>query len=113
MGFFKTIKDDSVSFIAKQTINAKISRYGEIDDFQIDSDNHRILMKIILKGEVEPILLTINRYELINIDEKDYLLIREISSSREWINLAAEDFLIDKEFEIPEKFSRIFKIIME
>lgn len=113
MGFLKTIKDDTVSFLGKQAINLKMKRYGEMMDFQIDSENKRILLKVSLKGEPEPLIVTVNKYEIMKVDGKDFLIIRNVTTSKEWMNLIAEDFMKDKEVELPDKFSRIIKMIME
>lgn len=69
---------------------------------QIDSTNKTASVELDLKGEIQPLRVKINRYELTTMGEKTYIEIKEFETSREWINVLAQQFVKGKKFEVPE-----------
>jgi hypothetical protein len=87
---------------ARQYFNHKYSYFGVMTTLQIDSTNKKATLELELKGETQPLRVTIDRYELTTVGEKTFLEIKELTTSREWINVFAGKFLKGKKFEIPE-----------
>ena len=69
---------------------------------QIDSANKKATLDLELKGETQPLRVTIDRYELTTQEDKTFLEIKELATSREWINVLVGEFLKGKKFEVPE-----------
>ena len=69
---------------------------------QIITKEKKAILDLELKGETQPLHVAIGRYELTKAGGKTFVEITEISTSREWVNVLAQDFLIGKKFEIPE-----------
>lgn len=69
---------------------------------QIDSANKKATLDLELKGETQPLRVTIDCYELTTLGEKTFLEIKELTTSREWINILAKEFFKGKKFEVPE-----------
>jgi hypothetical protein len=113
MSIIKLIKDDFFSFVIRTIAKIKIKRYGEMLDFQIDSENHKILIKVSLKGEPEPLIITVNKYEIVKELDQEYLEIKSVTTSKEWMNLLIEDFLKDQRFPLPEKGSGVIKMVID
>lgn len=112
MGFLRKAKDSAVSFTAEKILSSKIKRYGDMLDLNIDSENKRISLQVLLKGEPEPLTIKINSYEFFTEEEKKYILISNIVTSKEWMNLVIQDFLPEKKIEIPPNFFGIAKMLL-
>ena len=87
---------------ARQYFNHQYSNFGVMTTLQIDSANKKATLDLELKGETQPLRVTINRYELTTQEDKTFLEIKELTTSREWINILAGEFLKGKKFEVPE-----------
>lgn len=86
----------------REYFNHNYKSLGTMTTLQIDSTNKRASLDLELKGETQPLHVTINRYELTSAGDKTFIEIKEINTSREWINMLAGDFLKGKKFELPE-----------
>ena len=112
MNIFTELKDSAISFAKEKIINIKFKRYGEMLDFNINSENKLINAKVTLKGESEPLTITIFNYKILENNNSSFIGFDKISTSKEWMNLLAEDFLKEKKFPLPSKFSGLIKMIL-
>jgi hypothetical protein len=92
---------------ARQYFNHKYPYFGAMTTLQIDSANKKATLDLELKGETQPLHVTIDRYELTTIGEKTFLEIKELTTSREWINVLAGKFLKGKKIEAPEMLNAV------
>jgi hypothetical protein len=73
-------------------------------DFRIRPDEGTIFLRLILKGETEPTVIHVRKYEIVKEDhdgtEKDFLIIREIFISKEWMHIIAQDQVVDKPIDV-------------
>jgi len=81
-------------------------------NFQLDSDTHAIKFQIHPKGEEEPIKFDVNKYELTNEDGKFFIRISEMKTNREWMNIAIENFMPNKKFELPAEYEKLIRLVM-
>jgi hypothetical protein len=110
MGFltsiFETVRpllpDSAVAWGAREYFNHRYQSLGQMTTLQIDSANKKASFDLELKGESQPLHITINRYELTTTGDKTLIEIKEFHTSREWINVVAGNFLKGKKFEVPE-----------
>ena len=105
-------KDKALSKAIITILNKKLKKFGTISYLKLDTKNKKIELKIGLKGELEPLLATINKYEVKEISEKHYLIAYDIDTSREWVNLVAQEYFKNEKFEIPEKLVKTIKKII-
>ena len=105
-------KDKALSKAILVILNKKLKKFGTISELKLDTKNKKIALKIGLKGELEPLLVTIHRYEIKEIDKKYYLIAHDIETSREWINLVAKEYFYNEKFEIPKKLVKITKALI-
>jgi len=105
-------KDKALSTTILSILNKKLKKFGTISELRLDTKNKKIRLKIGLKGELESLLITIHKYEIKEIDEKHYLIVQDIDTSREWINLVAKEYFHNEKFEIPKKFVKITKAVI-
>src|ERR1051325_9708950 len=85
-------KDAGTSFVVERAVAHRLQPYGRMLNLSIDSKTKRIRLEILLKGETEPITITIDQYELTTAAGADFILIKQASASREWMNALIQDF---------------------
>jgi hypothetical protein len=112
MELLNSIKDSFTSFLGEKYLFSQLEKYGKMHNFKIDSKNKKINLNITLKGEKEPLEINIDKYEIINKNSSDYFKISEISTTKKWMNILAEDFIKEKEIIIPKKYSYILKFFV-
>ena len=105
---FNKMKDMALSKTAKIAINSKIKDYGEVLDIKLDTKNHSIELETLLKGEVEPLTVSIGKYTL----KEDEITISGINTSREWINTLAKSYFEEKSFKVPKEYIYILEKIV-
>jgi len=103
MSLIKDFKFLIFKFI-KFIFNFKLKGIGEMLSLNIDNGN--IEFEILLKGEEIPIKVEINSFEI----ENDYILLKEIKTSKEWLNVVAENFLENRKIKIDKKIAKILKL---
>ncbi|MDB6068789.1 MAG: hypothetical protein JWR26_4997 [Pedosphaera sp.] len=86
----------------REYFNNRFKSLGTMTKLQIDSTNKKATLELDLKGETQPLQITINRYELTTVGGKMFIEIKEFETSREWINSLAKPLLKGKTFEVPE-----------
>ena len=106
-----SLKDKTVSFALKQTVNFKIKEFGEMLNLNLDSQNKTIKLELMLLGEKEPLNVQVETYEISEEDGKFYLIAKDVKTSREWINIIAKNHLENQKFEIPQNIAKTIKII--
>jgi hypothetical protein len=91
-----------VNWGLREYFNYNFKSLGIMTTLQIDSTNKRASLDLDLKGETQPLHVTINRYEVTSSGEKTFIEIKGFNTSREWINSVADGFLKGRKFEVPE-----------
>jgi len=108
----KKIKDAGLSKAAKIAVNQKIKAYGKMLKFNLDSKEKTIYIEVMLDGEEKALKVEIGSYELIHKDDKHSLIIHEVKTSREWINVVAAKYLEGKSFTIPSEYAKMLKVVV-
>jgi hypothetical protein len=106
------VKDAGTSFIVERAVAHRLQPYGRMLNLSIDSKTKRIRLEILLKGETEPIAITIDEYQLTNAAGAEFIVIKKASASREWINALLQDFAIDKKVPLPAKYANMAKTVL-
>jgi hypothetical protein len=98
---FSAAKDLMSSKAARAYANNLISRYGSVEDLSIDSKRRRIDVKVSLNGEVSPIGVTIEKYQLVQDAGKTFVEVVDSSCTRPWLQSVMRDHLHGRRFEVP------------
>ncbi len=72
-------------------------------ELKLDSKAKTAKVKVLLKGESEPIEITVDKYKTGKKNGTSYLHVIEASSDRLWIDAALRNFVIGKDFNVPDK----------
>jgi hypothetical protein len=102
MGFLKDAKDRLIETVALPYLNRKVLEpYGKARELQLDTTANSAEIVLDLKGEVEPVRITIGRYEIFEQDRDIFVTLHAISTSREWATALAERELVGRPFKVP------------
>ena len=86
--------------------------YGTLTQLKLDTTAHSIDAEVELNGEAEPVQIQIHEYELREEGGRLYFVIKEISTSREWLTALARDFAVDRKFEVPASVRKYLPMIL-
>lgn len=98
---FGATKDLMTSKAARAYLNNLISRYGEVEDLKIDSGRRRIDVVCRLNGEVSPIGVTIEKYQVEEEGAKKFVQVVDSSCTRPWLQAVLRDHLHGRRIEVP------------
>ncbi len=102
MGFFSESKDRLVSSFALPMLNnAWLKPYGQATDLKLDSTNKTVEITVTLRGESTPVRVQVADYELTQQDGKTFVVLKSVSTSREWMTELAQRYLVGKRLEVP------------
>jgi len=108
----KKLKDTGISSSIRLAINTQIKSFGEIKQLELDTLNKSLAMEVELEGEERPVMIEINRYEIVQKNDRHFLTIYEVSTSKVWFNKMSSGYLEGKEFKIPRKYVKFIKALL-
>jgi hypothetical protein len=91
---------------------AVLKPYGSMTRLKLDTSARTIEAELELKGETEPLRLHVQEYELRQEDNRAFIIIKRIDTSREWLTTLARDFAVDKPFELPDSVKKFLPMIL-
>ena len=97
----KSMKDGALGIALKAYVNDRLGDYGEVLDCTVDTGKGRIGVRVLLKGDKEPINAAVEKYELERDGETLYATLRTFSSSRPWLTLLLGKLFTDKRYKLP------------
>ena len=102
MGFFSDSKDRLMESMALPVLNNSLLKpYGQAINLRLNSGEKSAAITLELKGEAQPVDIKIEKYELLPEAQKLYLILRAVTTSREWLTSLAREHLINKKIELP------------
>lgn len=104
---FKAVKEGAIEVAAKAYLNRKIGNFGSVTRLEIDPRAGTVSVEVQLKGEVSPIAVNVGSYTLVQKGDAQYITLRDVRASREWIGLAVEEYVAGREFKIPEAVAKL------
>ena len=112
MEFLNKAKDKLFSFAIKKVVDfTSYKRYGRVLKFNLDSKNNKVELEVLLEGENEPTIITINNYEIIKENNTYFIIVKEFKCSKKWLSRIANDFLVNNKFKLPKDIITYLKVI--
>jgi hypothetical protein len=111
-GWLHSRKDSSVSFVVEKLLQKRLEAYGRLLEFELNSRHQTASLKILLKGEMDPVTLNVEQYVLLVAANGADLTIKHASASRPWITQILEEFVIGRPFPIPAKYTNIVRMLL-
>jgi len=81
-------------------------------NFKLDSKTKAISFSIHPKGEEDSIDFRVDKYNLTHEGEKFFIEVSEISTNREWMNIAIGNFMPEGKFPIPAEYEKLIRLVM-
>ena len=107
MGLLSSSKDRLVETMAPGLLNSGfLQPYGRISSFKLNSESRELDVTVELNGEVEPLRVHIQEYELTEEDGKMFLIIRRAVTSRAWLTALVGDLAVGRKLKLPENIAR-------
>ena len=100
-GGLAAIKDKAIVAAARPQLQRHLDGFGEITRLELDSRAKNLEAEVVLKGEVAPVSIRVGRYEIRRRDGEAFIVVHEVSASREWISAAIEKHVAGREFRLP------------
>ena len=106
-------KDVLLAKGARTHLNKLIERYGTVLDFQLNTVNRSLSLKLLLKGEATPIEIRVHEYTLLTAEGKSLLMIdgTRVETSRGWLTELIRDHAGQKPFVVPDKFEWVVQLL--
>jgi hypothetical protein len=105
-------KDWLIEKTAAAMLNQSVLKpYGTLTRLKVDTTNCSIEGELDLKGETQPVRIDIRRYELFEEAGSTWFIIKEISTSREWLTILAQDVAVGRKLEIPSSVRPFLSMI--
>ena len=102
LNIFKQGKDFLIGQAMLNWFNTVKKHIGKMTNIKIDSENKNIELDLELKGETSPLRIHIRNYRLISESGETFIELKDVTTSREWINALLADY--------PEPEKRRFKV---
>jgi cell division protein FtsX len=96
------LRDSGASKAASMWLESKIGEYAEVENVTINSREKQIDLLLHPRGDDKNLKIRVEAYSVENRDEKYILSVQEVSSSREWLTRLAKDYIVGREYIIPE-----------
>jgi hypothetical protein len=107
-------KNELLSYIARAALDFYLQEggYGELREFSINNKTKKLFFKTKLKGEERFLSVSVDRYDIKREGGKYFFIARGITTDREWLNIAAKNFLEERKIEVPAKYSIFILAVM-
>ena len=93
--------------------NSKFKRYGKLLSIKLDSKNQSLHFEALLKGEREPLEIEVIKYELEQENGEDYIYLKEVKTSKEWLNYLIDDYLLNQRYKLPKKAAGLLNAVLK
>ena len=89
-----------------------LAPYGEMTALRLNSSECTAEADVLLKGETVPITVRVLEYQILREDERVSVIVKEISTSREWLTNLARRFIVGKPFELPPAAAKFVPMLL-
>jgi hypothetical protein len=90
---------------------AVLKPYGTLTQLKLDTTARTIEAELELKGEAQPVQLQVREYELCEQDGRATVVLKDVHTSREWLTTLMGNFVVGKEFTLPDSVKKFLPMI--
>jgi len=100
------------NYVMKRGIEQFLKEYvTRMVNLSIDPEKKTVRFSVELKGEEGPIEVDVKKYELENREGKLFLVIHELSISKEWMNVLATQMIQGRLFEMSGGQKKMLEVL--
>ncbi len=108
----RVVKDRAIAKAFALFVEYKLKGAGKMVECKIDTAKKSIALTLELKGEKEPLEITIGRYELAHNEEQSSMTLYDIATSREWIDVVAKEYIEGKPIALPSHIAKVLQLVV-
>jgi hypothetical protein len=90
---------------------AVLKPYGTLTRLKLDTTARTIEADVELNGETQPVNLQVREYELREADGRATVVLKDVHTSREWLTTLMKNFVVDREFNLPDSVKKFLPMI--
>ena len=90
---------------------AVLKPYGTLTRLKFDTAARTIEADVELNGESQPVNVQVREYELRESADRATVVLKDIHTSREWLTTLMKNFVVDKEFPLPDSVKKFLPMI--
>jgi hypothetical protein len=95
-------KDWLIEKTAVAVLNQSVLKpYGALTQLRLDTKRRVIDAVLELAGETQPVQVRIDGYEILEEPDAAYLVLNDITTSREWVTTLARNFAVERKLKLP------------
>jgi hypothetical protein len=102
-------KDAALAKTMLLLLRPKLSRYGELQQLNLDTNQKRRSGVLLLHGDTEPVTISEVHYEIQRREAEAFLVLHSVKASREWIQNLLDDHLHRLPIKLPEIALRLLE----
>lgn len=80
-------------------------------EFKMDPKEKNVCLNLMLKGETESLQVTMREFDCFTENGKGFIRAKEITTSREWLNILLSQVLKENQVEVPQEIVKILSVI--
>jgi hypothetical protein len=111
-GAVSQVKDSGAAAAIRAWLSREMADYGEVLDFKLDSRARSAHLHVLLKGERDPLAVTIEGYEFGGAGGQEYVIVQRAHASRPWVNAVLKNFVLGRRHSIPSQYSGVAKMVL-
>jgi hypothetical protein len=112
--FIDQTKGHALSMAGKQLLAFYLAKYGTMLNFSIDPETRTVTLEMLLKGEKEPMQVTLRGYEILEPagGKTAGIRVAEVKASREWLEVALRQFVEGRTIDLPASAAPLLKMVL-
>jgi len=111
MGMLRNImrqgKDLALSSAIEKIAEKYVSPFGKLLSFHLDTSGRSMEITVLLKGESEPVTISVCEYELSIAGDESFVLLNRVKASRQWIEALSQEYLLNRKIRIPSHVAKM------
>ena len=88
-----------------------VKEYAELLHFRFENSNRLLEFELKLKGEHSSLKVRIENYKIIRKNGKYFIIVSKVSTTREWLNILAGRYVIDREIYLPDEYATFYEML--
>ena len=103
--FLKKGKESFLGVAAKSFFNDQFARYGQLQDFELDTATKQIRAVLLPAGEDKTIAITLLDYRIEREKDGTFFVPGKVEIDRPWLQALYDDFAAGQRFPVPKSIA--------
>ncbi len=105
LNFLQKGKDSFLVTAAKSFFNGQYARYGQLQEFELDTATKQIRAVLLPVGEEKPIAIKLLDYRIEREKDGTFFVPGKVEIDRPWLQALFDDFAAGQRFPVPKSIA--------